>query len=304
VQIEWLEPISCIVHAPILHRAGGLRFGYDDGKNPGGILVREKGAGSLSGSPATSIVIPAYNESARISSTLREVVTCIRSRGWDAEVIVVNDGSVDTTARQALDYSLSAPEVRLVENPGHRGKGFAVRHGMLQARGETILFTDADLCVPIGEAERLFAAIREGADIAIGSRWSSGYPLPVTRMRRQPLHRHAFGRSFNWILRAGMGLKFHDTQCGFKAFSREAVQTVFPLQTIEGWGFDPEILFIAIKRHLRIVEVPVTWDRDERDPLAYLRDGFQVLQEVAAVRRNAMLGRYNMPAQPARRPPA
>ena len=117
--------------------------------------------------PAFSIVIPAYNESARIAATLREVVDCIRSRAWDAEVIVVNDGSTDTTARQVLDFSLSAPEVRLIENPGNRGKGYSVRNGLLQARGEIVMFTDADLSAPIAEAERLFSAIRNGADIAI-----------------------------------------------------------------------------------------------------------------------------------------
>jgi len=245
----------------------------------------------MSGYAALSIVIPAYNESARIAATLREVVGCSRSRGWDAEVIVVNDGSTDTTARQVLDFSLSAPEVRLLENPGHRGKGYAVRHGLLQARGEIVMFTDADLSAPMAEAELLFAAIRRGADIAIGSRWlaRSG------QRHRQPAYRQLFGRCFNLITRLGMGLNFADTQCGFKAFTREAAQTVFPLQTIEGWGFDPEILFIAAKRHLRIVEVPVTWGRDERSQFAYLRDGFQMLREVALIQRNARLGRYNGP---------
>jgi len=248
--------------------------------------------------PAYSIVIPAYNESVRIASTLREVLACIRSRGWDAEVIVVNDGSTDTTARQVLDFSLSAPEVRLLENPGHRGKGFAVRSGLLQARGEIVMFTDADLSAPIGEAERLFDAILAGADIAIGSRWMERAP----HRPHQALHRKILGRCFNLITRLGMGLKFRDTQCGFKAFTRDAAQTVFQLQTIQGWGFDPEILFIAEKRHLRIQEVPVTWEHDQREPLGYLRDGWQILREMAAIRRNAALGRYNVPVPPAKRP--
>ena len=248
--------------------------------------------------PALSIVIPAYNESARIAATLHEVVACIRSRGWDAEVIVVNDGSTDTTARQALDFSLSAPEVRLIENPGNRGKGFSVRNGLLQARGEIVMFTDADLSAPIAEAERLFAAIRGGADIAIGSRWLNR----SSQVHRQPLHRQLFGRCFNLITRLGIGLKFHDTQCGFKAFTREAAQTVFQLQTIQGWGFDPEILFIAEKRHFRIEEVAVTWEHDGRSHLSYFRDGLQMLREMAIIRRNASMGRYNGPVQPVRRP--
>jgi dolichyl-phosphate beta-glucosyltransferase len=248
----------------------------------------------LPGYPACSIVIPAFNETARIDVALREVVSCIRSHNWDAEVIVVNDGSTDSTARQVLDFSISAPEVRLIENPGNRGKGFSVRNGLLQARGEIVMFTDADLSAPINEAERLFAAIQKGADIAIGSRW-----LDRSRqVHKQPLYRQFFGRCFNMITRSVMGLKFHDTQCGFKAFTRQAAQTVFQLQTIEGWGFDPEILFIATKRGLRIEEVPVTWGHDERSRISYLRDGFQMLREMMTIRRNALMGRYNRPVPP------
>ena len=248
--------------------------------------------------PNTSIVIPAFNESSRIEATLREVVSCIRSQGWNCEVVVVNDGSTDTTARQVLDFSLSAPEVRLLENPGNHGKGYSVRHGLLQARGEIVIFTDADLSAPIREAERLFAAIDDGADIAIGSRWLDR----ARQIHRQPLHRQFFGRFFNLITRAVMGLRFADTQCGFKAFTRQAAQTVFQLQTIEGWGFDPEILFIANKRHLRVVEVPVTWGHDAHTHISYLRDGIQMLREMATIRWNALLGRYNGPVRPFGRP--
>jgi glycosyltransferase involved in cell wall biosynthesis len=252
----------------------------------------------VSGYPACSIVIPAYNESARIDAALREVVDCIRSQGWDAELIVVNDGSTDTTAQQVLDFSVNAPEVRLLENPGNRGKGYSVRNGLLQARGDIVMFTDADLSAPILEADRLFAAIRNGADIAIGSRW-----LDRSRqVHRQPLYRQLFGRCFNMVTRGIMGLKFHDTQCGFKAFTRQAAQTVFQLATIERWGFDPEILFIANKRHLRVEEVPVTWGHDERSRMSYLRDGFQMLREVAVIRWNALLGRYNGPIRQIERP--
>jgi glycosyltransferase involved in cell wall biosynthesis len=248
--------------------------------------------------PACSIVIPAYNESARIGATLREVVECIRREGWNAEVIVVNDGSTDTTARQVLDFAIAAPEVRLVENPGNHGKGYSVRNGLLQARGEIVMFTDADLSAPIGEAELLFQAIAGGADIAIGSRW-----LERNRQtHRQPLYRQFFGRCFNLVTRTIMGLAFKDTQCGFKAFTRAAAQTVFQLQTIEGWGFDPEILFIATKRGLRIEEVPVSWGHDERSRMSYLRDGIQMLREMMIIRWNALLGRYNGPVQPIKRP--
>jgi dolichyl-phosphate beta-glucosyltransferase len=256
----------------------------------------QKGSSPLPGYPACSIVIPAFNETARIDQTLRDVVNCIRSHNWEAEVIVVNDGSTDSTARQVLDFSISAPEVRLIENPGNRGKGFSVRTGLLHARGEIVMFTDADLSAPIEEAERLFAAIQKGADIAIGSRWLAR----SHQIHRQPLYRQFFGRCFNMITRSIVGLHFHDTQCGFKAFTRQAAQTIFQLQTIEGWGFDPEILVIATKRGLRIEEVPVTWGHDERSHISYLRDGFQMLREMTIIRRNALMGRYNVPVQPDR----
>jgi dolichyl-phosphate beta-glucosyltransferase len=238
--------------------------------------------------PNYSIVIPAYNESARIPSSLQKVVCCIRERGWRAEVIVVNDGSTDRTAEVVRTFARTAPEVRLIENPGNRGKGYSVRSGMLQALGEIVMFTDADLSSPIEEAERLFAALAAGADIAIGSRW-----LERDRQtQRQPLYRQVFGRCFNAVTRLVMGLPFADTQCGFKAFTRHAAQTVFQLQTIERWGFDPEILFIALKRGFRVVEVPVTWGHDERTRMSYIKDGAKMLEEIATIRWNALRGQY------------
>jgi dolichyl-phosphate beta-glucosyltransferase len=238
--------------------------------------------------PYYSIVIPAYNESARIPATLEHVVACVREKGWNAEVIVVNDGSTDTTSEVVKAFARTSPEVRLIENPGNCGKGYSVRSGLLQALGEIVMFTDADLSSPIEEAERLFAAISEGADIAIGSRW-----LGTSRQtHRQPLYRQFFGRCFNALTRGVMGLKFADTQCGFKAFTRHAAQTIFQLQTIERWGFDPEILFIALKRGFNIVEVPVTWGHDARTRMSYLKDGAKMLEEVAIIRWNALRGLY------------
>jgi hypothetical protein len=139
------------------------------------------------------------------------------------------------------------------------------------------------------EAERLFAALRNGADVAIGSRW-------LDRKRQtihQPLYRQFFGRCFNWITRRIMGLPFKDTQCGFKAFRRPAAQVIFRLQTIERWGFDPEILFIAQKLGYEIREVPVTWGHDERSRMSYLKDGMKMLEEMAVIRSNSLAGRYD-----------
>src|SRR5580698_9786651 len=265
--------------APVSSLRQGAKFKPD---------LRQSVAVGVAEYPNYSIVIPAYNESARIPATLKEVVSCIREHHWNTEVIVVNDGSTDATARVVLDFARENPEVRLVENPGNHGKGYSVRNGMLQAMGEIVMFTDADLSAPMDEAERLFAAIAGGADIAIGSRWLE----KGRQTHRQPLYRQFFGRCFNAVTRAVMGLPFADTQCGFKAFTRHAAQTVFQLQTIERWGFDPEILFIALKRGFRVVEVPVSWGHDERTRMSYLKDGAKMLEEIAIIRWNALRGRY------------
>jgi glycosyltransferase involved in cell wall biosynthesis len=239
--------------------------------------------------PKYSIVIPAYNERDRIPATLRSVVECIRAHNWPAEVVVVNDGSRDDTARVVREFALKAPEVRLIENPHNCGKGYSVRTGILHSLGDIVMFTDADLSSPIEEAEGLFSAIGMGADIAIGSRWLAD----SRQTRRQPLFRQFFGRCFNALTRRVMRLPFADTQCGFKAFTRAAAQTVFQLQTIERWGFDPEILFIALRRGYHVQEVPVGWAHDARTRISYLRDGLQMLKELAIVRWNAFLGRYS-----------
>ncbi len=239
--------------------------------------------------PSISIVIPAYNESARIGRALDEVLRCIHERDWHAEVVVVNDGSSDRTAAIVQEFAELHPEVRLLNNPENRGKGFSVRQGILHAVGEIVMFTDADLSAPMEEAERLFDALRQGADIAIGSRW-------LDRKRQtmhQPLYRQFFGRCFNAITRLVMGLPFADTQCGFKAFRRPVAQTIFQLQRIERWGFDPELLFIALKRGYQIREVPVTWGHDERSRLSYLKDGIKMLEDIAYIRWEAFAGAYD-----------
>ena len=247
--------------------------------------------------PQYSIVIPAYNESARIGPALVEVLRTLDEKRWDAEVLVVNDGSSDDTAAIVQGFAAKDNRVRLIQNPSNRGKGYSVRNGILQAQGEVVMFTDSDLSAPIEEAPLLFAAIAGGADIAIGSRW-----LDRSRQtHRQPLYRQFFGRCFNAVTRAVMGLHFADTQCGFKAFTRAAAQTVFQLQTIERWGFDPEILFIALKRGFRVVEVPVSWAHDERSRMSYLKDGITMLQEIARIRWNALTGRYDRQLEPLQR---
>ena len=236
-----------------------------------------------------SIVIPAYNESARIGRALTDVTAAVKRNGWDAEVLVVNDGSTDDTAEIVQAFAANHPIIRLIQNNGNRGKGYSVRHGMLEAMGSIVMFTDADLSSPMDEAERLFAAIREGADVAIGSRWLDRGRQTI----HQPIYRQFFGRCFNAVTRMVMQLPFADTQCGFKAFTRSAAQAVFQLQRIERWGFDPEILFIALKRGYRVREVAVTWGHDERSRISYLKDGIKMLEELVYIRWNALVGAYN-----------
>lgn len=239
--------------------------------------------------PLYSIVIPAYNEQARIGATLDRVMECIEARHWKAEVLVVNDGSTDGTAaivsREARRYT----NLRLIENPGNKGKGYSVRNGILQSRGNIVMFTDADLSAPIEEAELLFASIAGGADVAIGSRW-----LDRSRQTlQQPLYRRFFGRCFNWLTRLVMNLPLADTQCGFKAFRREAARTIFIRQRIERWGFDPEILYIALRLGMRVQEVAVTWGHDERSRISYLKDGLKMMQDLLLVRYYALAGYYD-----------
>ena len=233
-------------------------------------------------------MIPAYNESSRIRPTLDALLRHLQEQKWDAEILVVNDGSADDTAKIVREYAQRHPEIRLLENPGNHGKGYSVRNGMLHARGDICLFTDADLSSPITEAQKLFDAIAQGADIAIGSRW-----LRVElQTERQPLYRQLFGRIFNLVLRVILGLRFADTQCGFKAFRRDAALRIFPLQKIERWAFDPEILFLARRAGLQVEEVPVLWAHSGGTRLHPFRDGLRMFVEVLRIRRNAMTGEY------------
>lgn len=240
-----------------------------------------------------SIVIPAYNEAARLGSTLDRVLSYVTSQNWDAEVIIVNDGSRDRTPDLVREYAQRYAFLRLFENPGNRGKGYSVRNGMLNAAGELVLFSDADLSSPIEESGKLFSAIENGADIAIGSRWVR----PETQTRRQTLLRQFYGRAFNVALRVLLGLKQKDTQCGFKAFTRNAAQKIFPLQQIERWGFDPEILFLARRFGLRVDEVPVAWADMGGTRISPLRDGLRMIGEVLKIRWNWLSGRYLPPSR-------
>lgn len=220
--------------------------------------------------------------------TLDRVLDFVHQQNWDAEVIVVDDGSRDNTADLVRQYAERNGNVRLVQNPGNHGKGYSVRNGVLHAQGSIVLFTDADLSSPIEEAPKLMEAIQAGADVAIGSRWLR----TELQTQRQSVARQVLGRAFNVLLRILLRLPFKDTQCGFKAFRRSAAKTLFPLQKIEGWGFDPEILFLACKSNLKVAEVPVVWAHDEGTRINPLADGSKMILEMMRIRWYSITGKY------------
>jgi dolichyl-phosphate beta-glucosyltransferase len=238
-----------------------------------------------------SLVIPAYNESERIKSSLQKIVDFLGEQRIFAEVLVINDGSRDDTADVVREFAARYSYIRLIENPGNRGKGYSVRNGMLQATGDIVLFTDADLSAPITEAPKLFAEIQKGTDVAFGSRWL----VAKMQTERQSIMRQIAGRMYNILMRVLLGLKYKDTQCGFKAFNRRAVDTLFTRQRIERWGFDVELLFLAQKFRLKIVEVPVEWAHDDRSKINPLLDGIKMFGEMLSIRWNGLTGKYSTP---------
>ncbi len=240
-----------------------------------------------SATPELSIVIPAYNEARCLPGTLRRVLAYLKARAISAEVIVVDDGSTDETPGIIDAWSPNFPGLRLVSNGRNRGKGYSVRHGMLEARGRIVLFTDADLSAPIEEADKLLAALAQ-ADVAIGSRGVDRSLIEV----HQSAFREFAGKVFNALVRLVTGLPFADTQCGFKAFVRERARIIFEQQRIERFGFDPEILFLAKRHGLRAVEIAVRWAHDPQTKVHVLRDSLRMFAEVLAIRRHWLLGRY------------
>ena len=235
-----------------------------------------------------SIVIPAYNEERRLPPTLDRILAYLRTEGFtDWEVLVVDDGSRDGTARLVRHYGASEPRVRLLENPGNRGKGYAVRNGMLAAVKDWVLITDADLSAPIEELSRLTDAVKaQDAAVAIGSRAVDRSLVAV----HQPAFREFSGRFFNLVMRMVTGLPFKDTQCGFKLFRRDAAQAIFKRQLIEGFGFDVEDLMIARVQGFKAIEVGVRWANVEGTKVG-LMSGLRSFSDVARVRWNQLIGR-------------
>ncbi|HYI13962.1 MAG TPA: dolichyl-phosphate beta-glucosyltransferase [Thermomicrobiales bacterium] len=248
-------------------------------------------------SPDLTIVVPAYNESARLPKTLTSIDQFIVDSQLAVELLVVDDGSTDDTVRIAEKHQSPAARYTVLSLP-HRGKASAVRGGMLAATGRHVLFTDADLSTPMTYAHRLIGALDGGAGVAIGSREGIG----ATRVG-EPAYRHVMGRVFNTVVRLLAVPGINDTQCGFKAFNREAAQVIFartllhagegPIQGPRVTGFDVEVLFIARQLGYTIVEVPVYWEHVAGSKVQPLPDSFRMFADVLRVRWNALRGRYN-----------
>jgi dolichyl-phosphate beta-glucosyltransferase len=237
-----------------------------------------------------SIVIPAYNEEPRLPASLARIAAYIRASGRETEVVVVDDGSRDGTASAAESFRGEIPCLRVISNGENRGKGYSVRHGMLEAQGRIVLFTDADLSAPIEEADKLLAAL-ENHDVAIGSRAMDRSLI----FARQSRFREFAGIVFNAIVRLTLRLPFVDTQCGFKAFRRVPCQIIFKQQSIDRFGFDPELLYLARHHGLRAVEIPVRWAHSPATKVNMFSDSLQMFLDVFIIRWNSLIGRYPRP---------
>lgn len=243
--------------------------------------------------PDLSIVIPAHNEASRILPYLRQITDYFTIQDRSYELLVVDDGSTDSTATLVNRFAQSAPAVRVISLPTCRGKGAAVRRGMQDAVGRLQLFADADGATPILELVRLEQAVALGADIAIGSRaLASQLPHYSVRTRRS---RSVLGTLFNVVVRHSGIAGIADTQCGFKLFRKPVARELFPLVSIEGFGFDLEILHLARRRGFRIAEVPINWSDQPGSKVSLMKDGFVLLRNLAEVKRNDRRGLYNLP---------
>ncbi|HXH48526.1 MAG TPA: dolichyl-phosphate beta-glucosyltransferase [Terriglobia bacterium] len=237
--------------------------------------------------PYLSIVIPAYNEALRVGKTLVEVQKYAATKPFEVEMVLVDDGSRDGTLDLFREFQNLRPGTCVLCNEVNRGKGFSVRRGVLQSRGEVILFTDADLSAPIEEADKLLASLESGtADAAIGSRAIDRTLIGV----RQPWRREYAGRFFNLLVRLFTGLKIHDTQCGLKLFRRETTRRAFDLQRVDRFGFDPEVLFLIQHFGGKIVEIPVRWNDNPATKVHILRDSALMFLDLIVLRWRAWAG--------------
>lgn len=250
---------------------------------------RETMFGPGKSEPFLSIVVPAYNEAARIGPTLDRLRSYTQQSPYSVELIFVDDGSTDQTLSILQEAATRFPGLRVLCNDTNRGKGFSVRRGVLAARGRFVLFTDADLSAPIEETDKLLAALtKEGADAAVGSRALVRELIGV----RQPWFRVLAGRVFNIVARVLTGLPLRDTQCGLKLFRRRSTRKAFWMQTVCGFGFDPELLFLIKRLGGKLVEVPVRWNNDRATKVRFLQDSTRMFLDLGAIRWRALTGKY------------
>ena len=236
--------------------------------------------------PFLSIVIPAYNEEQRILPTLQQLDAYLATQSYIAEIVVVDDGSADATTQVVLDYAATHRNVRLIGNP-HHGKGYAVKTGMLAATGQFRFLCDADLSMPAEQLERFLPPRLTAFDIAVGSREAVG-----ARRYDEPPYRHLMGRIFNLLVQAVAVPGIRDTQCGFKCFRAAVAEAVFPLQRIDGFAFDVEVLFLARQSGFRLVEIPIDWYFGDRSTVRPVADTLRMFKETLGIRWRALRGGY------------
>ncbi len=238
-------------------------------------------------SPFLSIIIPAHNEERRLPHTLEKIFAYLQTQSYTTEVLVVENGSNDRTYEVALELAEHYANLRILKEE-QPGKGKAVRRGMLAARGEYRFMCDADLSMPIAELSKFIPAKTEQLDIAIASREAEG----AVRYN-EPEYRHLGGRLINFAIRLLILPGFHDTQCGFKSFRGTVAEDIFRFQTIAGWSFDIEILYVALKRGYRVSEVPIHWYFDPETKLRAVKDAFLMLRDIFLIHWNNLRGLYD-----------
>ena len=236
--------------------------------------------------PFLSIIIPVYNEERRLPRTIEQALQFLSQQSYSAELILVENGSQDHTIEIARAYAARHPQIRVIQEPA-RGKGLAVRRGMLEANGKYRFMADADFSMPPQEINRFLPPILLDSDVTIASR-----EAPGAVRYGEPAYRHFFGRIFNLMIRILALPEFNDTQCGFKCLRAEVAEDVFQNQTLTGWAFDVEVLFIARQRGYRIVEVPIPWYFNADSKVHMVRDSLEMGRDLLRIRWNSLRGRY------------
>ncbi len=237
--------------------------------------------------PLLSVIIPAHNEEQRLPDSLEKIFAFLATQEYASEVLVVENGSSDRTLEVAQQFLARFPSLRVLQNQ-ERGKGLAVRRGMLEARGEYRFMCDADLSMPFEQVSQFLPPVCTDFEIAIGSREALG-----AVRHNEPSYRHWGGRAINLVIRLLALPNLHDTQCGFKCFRAAAAEDLFRVQTIPGWSFDIELLYIARRRGYRVVEVPIRWYYSPDSKLSVLRDATRMVLDIFTIRRNTRDGLYD-----------